>query len=201
MTTMGKIRIQVQAQPAGEPFTAASLLYLGPRAAVDQSLTRLTKELKLLRVARGIYVRPKMNRFVGTVIPKVSEVLKALAEGKGETIHVHGAEAALRLGLTTQVPMKAIYYTDGPTRSLRIGQQEVFLKHASQRLLTLCGSPAGLAFSALWFMGKGQVTPTTIAVIEAKLAPEAFSILRLSPVLPAWLKEIFHRYEMGAANA
>ena len=201
MTTMEKIRHHIEAQPMGEPFVSSSLLLLGSRAAVDQSLTRLTKEGTILRVARGVYVRPKVSRFVGKVIPEANEVVNAMAESRGETIHVHGAEAVLRLGLTTQVPMKSIYYTSGPSRTLRVGSLDVVLKHASQRLLALSGSPAGLAFSALWYMGKKQVTPETIVAIQGKLSSAEFSALRKSPQLPAWLSDVFHRFEKAGAHA
>lgn len=195
MTTMETIRQHIEAQPTGEPFSINSLLALGSRAAVDQSLTRLTKEGAILRVARGIYVRPKVSRFVGKVVPEVNVVVRALAESRGEAVHVHGAEAVLRLGLTTQVPMKSIYYTSGPSRKLHVGSLEVVLKHASQRLLALSGSPAGLAFSALWYMGKEQVTPETIAAIQSKLSPEEFSRLQKCPQLPAWLSSVFYQFE------
>ena len=38
-------------------------LHLGSRAAVDQAFSRLTKEGKLIRVARGTYVAPVSSRF------------------------------------------------------------------------------------------------------------------------------------------
>ena len=44
--------------PEGVPVTAKELLHLGTRAAVDQTLSRLVRSGSLIRVSRGLYVRP-----------------------------------------------------------------------------------------------------------------------------------------------
>ena len=56
---------------------------LGSRAAVDQAFSRLAKEEKLLRVARGAYVAPITSRF-GTRAPAPEKVLEALANQSDE---------------------------------------------------------------------------------------------------------------------
>lgn len=200
MTTMESIRARITAQPLGEPFVSSSLLSLGSRAAVDQALTRLTKERTILRVARGVYVRPKENRFVGKVIPGTQEILTALAEARGEKLQTHGAEAVLALGLTTQVPMKSIFYTSGPSRKVHVGRQEVLLKHANSRLLALGNGPVGMAFAALWYMGKQQVTPETLKRVRGKLSSSEFLELRSSAQLPPWLSEAFQKFEKAEAH-
>jgi hypothetical protein len=176
------------------------MLALGSRAAIDQSLTRLAREGTILRVARGAYVRPKESRFVGKVIPEPQETVKAMAQARGETLLVHGAEAVLRFGLTTQVPVRSLFYTSGPSRKLRVGKQEVILRHASLRLLALGSGAAAMAFSALWYMGKRQVTMATLARIQEKLSPAEFCELRKSAQLPGWLSDLFHDFEKAGPN-
>ncbi len=44
--------------PEGFPLTAKQLWHLGKRAAVNQALSGLVKQRKLLRISRGIYVCP-----------------------------------------------------------------------------------------------------------------------------------------------
>jgi len=73
------------------------------------------------------------------------------------------------------------------------------VKNVSSRLLALAGRPAGVAFSALWYMGREQVTPQTLAFIQKKLPTKEFAALRECPQLPAWLKEIFRRFETTTA--
>ncbi len=200
MAIMESIRARIGAQPLGEPFVSSSLLSLGSRAAVDQALTRLTKEGAILRVARGVYVRPRENRFVGKVMPGTQEIVTALAEARGEKLQVNGAEAVLALGLSTQVPMKSVFYTSGPSRKIHVGCQEVLLKHANPRLLAFGNGPVGMAFAALWYMGKNQVTPETLKTVRGKLTSSEFSELRRSAQLPPWLTEAFQKLEKAEGH-
>ena len=52
------------------------------------------------------------------------------------------------------------------------------------------GEAAGAALSALWYLGKDNVTPETVATIEAALGPEEFQRL-LSADMPAWMTKAF----------
>ncbi|MCK5089197.1 MAG: type IV toxin-antitoxin system AbiEi family antitoxin domain-containing protein, partial [Hyphomicrobiaceae bacterium] len=86
MTTISKRVLEHVAQlPEGVPLCAKELLHLGSRAAVDQALSRLMRRGKLIRVSRGIYVRPVEGRF-GARAPSVSKVIEGYANLKGESI-------------------------------------------------------------------------------------------------------------------
>ena len=69
----------------------------------------LVEESAIQRIARGVFVRPKQSRFVGNVMPDVSSVVQVIAKEHGETIQVHGAEAARRFNLSTQMPTTPVY--------------------------------------------------------------------------------------------
>lgn len=182
----------------GEPFTASSLLSFGSRAAVDQALSRLTREGAITRITRGVYVRPEVSRFVGAVLPEPLKVVQAMAHEHGEVVQVHGAEAARRLALSTQVPTTPVFLTSGPSRHFRIGKLEVVLKNVSARKLALAGRPAGVALTALWYLGKEQMTPEVVKTIEAGLAPEEFTALcAAKSQMPAWMADTIRRYEMA----
>src|SRR5580692_13101399 len=149
MTTVEAIRNRINEIGLGEPFTSSQFNTLGTRAAVDQTLSRLVKQAKIVRIYRGVFVRPKMSRYVGEVMPEPSKVAQAIATAHGETIQVHGAEAARLLGLTTQMPLQSLFYTSGPNREIKLGELRLILKHAAPRKLALSGRPSGLALSAL----------------------------------------------------
>ena len=129
MSVAENIKTKVLRMQKGEPFTTNRFLNLGPRPAVDKAISRLVEEGVMERVARGVFVRPKKNRFVGKVMPDVSRVVEAIAKGNGETIQVHGAEAARRFRISTQMPTKPIYYTSGPSREVQVGNLKVKLMH------------------------------------------------------------------------
>jgi hypothetical protein len=188
------IRNRIEQIPLGEPFAPTMFLELGSRAIVDQTLSRLIKAGQIVRVTRGVFVRPKKSRYVGNVMPEPFKLAETFA--KGETVQVHGAEAARQLELTTQMPTQPVFYTSGRSKRLRVGKIEIRLLHASSRKLALAGRPAGLALSALWYLGKHEVTENIIDKIHKKLPPAEFEALRSAvPLMPAWMAETLLRYE------
>lgn len=161
-------------------------LHLGSRAAVDQAFSRLTKEGKLLRVARGTYVRPVSSRF-GTRAPAPEKVVHALAAQSGDLVTPHGANAANALGLTQQVPIREVYLTSGRTRNLKLGRSEVTVKHAPRWMLALGSGKAGAAVRALAWMGPNHVYQS-LAVLRRTLAPSEWHALTAArAALPSWM--------------
>src|SRR5260370_13968574 len=144
MTTAGTIRNHINEIAIGEPFTSIQFNGLGTRASVDQALSRLVRGGEIVRVSRGVFVRPKNSRHVGQVMPELSKVAQAIATGHGETIQVHGAEAARLLGLTTQMPLQSLFYTSGRNREIKLGKLRLILKHLAARKLRLSGRPSAL---------------------------------------------------------
>lgn len=195
------IRRRIESLQNGVPFMPSAFLECGTRASVDQALTRLAKTGAIERVSRGIYVRPEVNRFVGKVMPEPMQVAQTVAESSGALIQVHGAEAALRLELTTQVPTQPIYMTSGPSRRMRFGQMEIRLQHVSRRKLALVGRPAGLALSAMWYLGKADVTPALVEKIRDKLGSSEFEALKgAASSMPAWMSDAIYRCDRMHAH-
>lgn len=201
MSTAQYIRERIEHYPVGEPFTLAMMLEGGSRASVDQSLSRLVKSGYIERLARGVFVRPVISRHVGKVMPEAIKVAQVLAESTGAVVQVHGAEAARRFGLTTQMPTQSVFSTSGPSRRLKLGKMEVRLQHVSARKLAMAGRPAGLALAALWYLGKSEVSPTTIGALSRKLAPQEFEALKSNKsVMPAWMSDVFIRFEQASMH-
>jgi hypothetical protein len=165
--------------PEGTPISAKELLHLGGRAAVDQALSRLVRRGALMRVRRGVYVRPIETRF-GRRAPSVSRIVNLLARLRGETITRHGAAAANGLGLTTQVPVRPVYLTSGPNSSLKVGGQMVELKHVPPKQLSAPNEPAGEAIRAMIYLGPAHVC----RVLEKLSETEIKKVMSLRPVLP-----------------
>ncbi len=199
MSTAQAIRERIAAQSAGEPFTPALFAGLGSRAAIDQTLMRLTQAGTLERVGRGLYTVPQASRFGLKAMPSPQAVAQALAAGEGATIEVHGAEAARRFGFSTQVPAQPVFHTTGSSHRVRLGNLQVRLQHVAPRKLALAGRPAGQALSALWYLGRRQVTAATFERLAAQLAPVEFQALRHAKAsMPAWMVEALRRYEREA---
>lgn len=199
MKTANIIRQRIENIPLGEPFTPATFLEFGARASVDQTLSRLVKAGRITRLARGVYVRPKESRYIGSVMPEPFKIAEAIARTTGATVQVHGAEAARRLEISTQVPTQPVFHTSGPNRRFRVGNLEITLKHASPRKLALAGQPAGLALAAFWYLGKRGLTSNVIESIRKKLSLSEFESLKsAASSMPAWMADALFRHERHA---
>ncbi len=187
MTTLPEsILLHSQSLSEGGVLSPKEFLHLGSRAAVDQALSRLTKEGKLLRVARGTYVTPVSSRF-GARAPAPDKVVQALASQRGEVVTPHGANAANALGLTQQVPTREVYLTSGRTRKLKLGRSEVLVKHAPRWMLALGPGPAGAAVRALAWMGPAHVGES-LAALRRTLPPAEWQALTSArAALPSWM--------------
>lgn len=196
MNTIQSVRKYIQKTQLGKPFTVGALMTFGKRAAVDQALSRLTISGKIVRLTRGVYVRPETNCFVGEILPEPFKVVKAIAERTNEQVQVSGAEAARQLGLSTQVPAKPLYLTTGQSRRFNLGGLEVTLKHVSRKKIPMPESKAGLAIVALWYLGINLISHQTIQKIEEKLTLQEFEKFTASlEYMPIWMSNVVLEYK------
>lgn len=173
-------------QPEGAPVLAKGLLHLGNRAAVDQALSRLVRRGALLRAGRGVYVLPVESRF-GRRAPSVEKTIKGLAAARGERIANSGAMAANVLEVTTQLPVKRVFLTSGPSRTLTLGRERVELRHAPPWQLALPGRRAGEAVRALAWLGRDRAGAASGVIRERLSEDERRELGSVSAQMPGWL--------------
>ena len=187
MVTLPQSILQhAQALPEGGVLSPKEFLHMGSRPAIDQALSRLTREGNLMRVARGTYVLPVSSRF-GMRPPAPAKVVQAMAVQNGDVVAPHGASAANALGLTQQVPIREVYLTSGRTRRLKLGQSEVTVRHAPHWMLALGTRPAGSAVRALEWLGPAHVGES-LSKLRQSLPPEEWKALTSTrAALPSWM--------------
>jgi hypothetical protein len=172
----------------GGVFTPTDFLDLAARAAVDQALSRLVKNGKLRRLARGLYDYPKLHPKLGALSPAPDDVARALARETGSQAQIAGAHAANALGLSMQVPAKSLYLTDGPSRRIVLGKRMVDLRHASPKHLVAPGSPAGTVVQALRHVGPVRAADVA-QVATRRLSASDKRVLASSAIqAPAWMR-------------
>lgn len=172
--------------PEGRLLSPKEFLHLAPRASVDQTLTRLTRQGKLLRVGRGTYAAPVHGRF-GTRSPSTRAVVEAIEASSGELVVANGAAAANTLGLTTQTPIQEVFLTSGPSRTLRLGNRTVEIRHGKRWQFTLGKQPAGMAIRALSWLGPEQA-PAALKILRQKLPQAEWEALCAArSELPSWM--------------
>jgi Family of unknown function (DUF6088) len=115
----------------GKVFSAKDFLDIASRTMIDVTLASLAQSGKIRRVRRGLYDLPKVNPALGgDLSPDIDEATRALARRQRWKIVPEGSWAANLLGLSTQVPSKIIYLTDGPNSTVPIGRRTIHFKHA-----------------------------------------------------------------------
>lgn len=187
MTTISQaIKAYAEALPEGATLSARELLHLGERAAVDQALSRLVKRGELMRVRRGLFALPVKTRF-GKRAPSVGAVVENIARTTGERVSISGASAANILGLSTQNPARQIFWTSGPSRRLKLGAQEVELRHVPNWQLRAPDSRAGHAFRALAYFGKSEARATLMRLKSQLSEEERRELFGLRASAPIWM--------------
>ncbi len=183
-----RIMRRARAGGRGSVFTPSDFLDVAGRAAVDQALSRLVKSGKLRRLARGLYDYPKVHPKLGPLSPAPDDVARALARETGSRAQIAGAHAANALGLSTQVPAKSLYLTDGPSRRIVLGKRVIDLRHASPKHLIAPGSPAGTVVQALRHVG--PVRAADVARVAARRLSASDKRLLASNAVqaPTWMR-------------
>ena len=193
-STMNAILRRIRAKHRGSVFTPRQFAHLGTRAAVDQALSRLQRSGRIRRLTRGVYEFPKIHPRIGVLSPSPEGVAKAMAERTGSRITISGAKAANLLGLSTQVPMQNVFWTEGPSRTIRIGNQTVSLKHVAPSKMIGAGTEAGIVIQAVRSLGEKRVHEIPVHTLAKRLpGPVKRAVKRLTSTAPAWSQPVLNQ--------
>ena len=163
----------------------------GSAKTVGKALVRLMESGQLHRVATGIYVRPEKDRVLGIVLPGIEEIAEAIRKRDKARIVPTGSYALYKLGLTTQVPMNVVYYTDSTARKIKVGKQTITFKRASARNLSAIGDTSKLVIQALKTIGKDKVTEEELGKIRELLKQEKpFHLQHDLKIAPEWIRKL-----------
>lgn len=179
----------------GHVFTPKDFLDLGTRDAADQALSRLVKDGRLQRLARGLYYSPRVNARLGIPLPPDTDAIaQAIARQTGSRVAPSGAVAANRLGLSTQVPAKPVYLTDGSSREVKVGKLVFVVRHVAPKELPL-GSPASAqVFQALRHLGPAAIDDGVITRLRATLSTaQKGELLRDARYTTDWIGDVVRR--------
>lgn len=167
----------------------------GSPAAVRQALSRLARAGTIRRVGPGLYHWPVFNERLGIdVLPSMEAVARAIARRTGSRIVATGAQAANQLGLSTQVPAKPIYLTNGSSRSVAIGNYSIAFRHVGPRRMGVKNDISVLLFEALRYLGRVHVTEQVVAQLQRRLPAEAKAeICRDLHRASIWMRPIIRR--------
>ena len=179
----------------GKAFFVDDFLTYGNSKACSKALERLAQREQLVRLGRGIYSLPKKSKLLGTfIIPTVEDIAKDIARREKARIIPTGLYAMNMLGLSTQVPLKAVYLTDGTPRKLEIGGRLLIFKKTTPKNLSAWGEISGLVILALKSIGRENVTEgLEEKVIELLKKEKVENIRNDIKLAPEWIRVIMRK--------
>ena len=187
-----KILISLKKSGRGVAFSPTRFAHYGSAAAVQKAIERLTDDGKIIRVARGVYSYPKIDTELGlgVIYPTFDEIAACIANRDRTLIAPAGAYAVNKLGLSTQVPMNAVYITNGESRTIDIrnGRSIVF-KHAAPKNFAFESSFAQLVAIALKEIGKDNLIQEQKATLKQVLSQQPRISEMDLKLMPAWVKK------------
>jgi len=196
-----KIVARIERLGAGKAFSAKDFLDIASRGSVDMALTGLTRCGTIRRVRRGLYDMPRVNPALGGKLsPDIDEAARAIARRQRWRIMPEGAWAANLLGLSSQVPSKIVYLTDGPNNEVPIGRRTIYFKHARPKVMAGLEGKFALVVQALRHLGKDGVGPREIKTLKAALSPaEKRKLVKDTRFGVDWIYDVAKRIAEKAA--
>ena len=163
----------------------------GNEKVVSRALSAEEKKGNIVRLAKGMYLRPKSTRF-GIVYPPVDEMVKAIAHRDKSKVQPCGMTALNMLGLSTQVPTKYTYLTSGSSRKLNLGDRIIELKRSVPKNFVFKTTLGALLMQALKSLGEKNISKLEIVqirkLIDNEKRMEQFKLDVL--LMPIWMRKL-----------
>ncbi len=158
---------------------------------VGGTLAELTQEGMLVKLAQGVYAKPRRSRF-GLVLPSVDKIVQAIAARDNAEVLPSGMTALNVLGLSTQVPMKYSYLTTGSERIIKLENQEIRLKRGVPKNFCYETKLIALLVQALKTLKQQNVGEEELQVIRNLISrePDRSALAKDVDMMPVWMKRI-----------
>jgi hypothetical protein len=176
----------------GDIFFISDFTELGSYEAIRKTLQRLTTEDEIGRIAKGVYFLPKKHERFGIISPHAEQIAEAIAKRDKARIIPTGITALHKLGLSTQIPLKAVYLTDGSARQIEVGNQTIQFKKTNPKNLSIDHLLSNLIIQALKAIGEENVTEGQIEQINKIIndSQEQELIYKNLRNAPVWMQKL-----------
>ena len=184
----------IKSKPKGTLLFPDDFSSYGTPASIRKALQRLREKELIKQVAHGIYVRPVVSELIGEVLPTAEDVARGIAKRDKIKLVPTGIYALNALGLSTQVPLKLVFLTDGAARTIKVGKRTIKLKRTTPKNLLAKGEISALVIQALREIGKDLATEAEIQKIVTLLKKEdKKKLMHDIELAPAWIKLIMQQ--------
>jgi len=190
-----KIYNRIKDMPGDSVFSAQDFLDIAEYNTVRQALLRLEKDGKIQKLMRGLYYHPAYSSLLEEYeAPSMNKTAEAIARKFNWNIVPTGDTALNILGLSTQVPAKWEYYTDGPYHSFKIGNLSLDFKHRNNREISGMSADTAMVIQALKSIGRDRITDEVLSAIRRRFDEDSLQVmLQESKQSSMWIHEAVRR--------
>lgn len=162
----------------GQILFPGDFLELGSVSAIHMALSRLVEKKKLIRVGKGIFYKPRIDPLLGPISPSLGDLAQIIAQKEQVIIRPTGSYALNRLGLSTQVPTKVVFLTNGSRRRIKAGKGIITFKPTTPKNLAAKNELVFLAIQAMKELGAAGTTQRVIDILTEKLRSVPVDVIR-----------------------
>ena len=197
-----KLVSRIYGHQRGWALSKNDFLDLGSDAAIRKALSRLETKGIVRRVLRGVYDYPRISSLLNETMGSDLDVLaSAIARKSGWRIQPSENTALNLLGLSTQVPAKSIYLSDGPSKSYELGNRQLIFKKRALRESGFKHKESELVVQALKALGRDCIDSQICRTLSEKWTPDFWQkILRDTRTAPAWVCDIIRTITKEASS-
>ncbi len=190
-----EIQNRIQSFHAGKVFIANDFFDIANYETVRSTLNRMVEAGEIRRIFNGIYDRPKFVEFIGEVEPPdMNEAASAIARKYNWTIAPSGNTALNLLGLSTQVPAKWTYISDGRYATYNFGKTTLEFKRRNNGEISKMTTLSAIVIQAIKAIGKDKITPQQVAILSERLSnDEKMALLETGKTTSAWIYKVLRR--------
>ena len=187
-----QIKTEILNARKGKIFFLDDFTRFGNKNAIRQTLFRLCGDNILIRLSAGIFLYPKTDKYIGTIYPSIEEIAKKIAKREKARLIPTGIYALNALGLSTQIPMRVVFLTDGTPRVINIeGKASIKFKKTIPKYLALRGKIMTLIIFAMKEIGQKQITDEHLLKVKNALKQEKREHIEHDIELaPEWIANI-----------
>ena len=190
-----RIISRIYGRGRGWAFTKTDFVAGFGEANIHQALSALARTGRIRRVCHGVYDYPRHSELLGQALsPDIDQVAAALARKFNWRIQPSGDAALNLLGLSTQVPGRWVYLSDGPSREYPIGEegrQTLAFRKSSLKDTGFRHRESGLLVQALKALGKERVDTKAVETLRSRLEPKLRrQILADTRAVTGWILRI-----------
>ena len=184
-----EILYRIETFESNQVFIANDFFDIAGYETIRSTLNRLVRDKEIMRIMKGIYYKPEYIELIGEYgVPSVNEVANAIARKYNWTIAPSGNTALNLLGLSTQVPAKWTYISDGRYASFSFGNVTIEFKRRNNGDISKMSTLTAMVIQSIKEIGKDKITQKQLDYLRGKLSEnEKTELLTDSKTTSAWV--------------